>query len=195
MNRRTALSGRVDPKGTQATGRPAGRGAGSSSAAGPPRVRKVPRWLAPTALTLCAVGLLVSLYLTYDTFAGGTTLACPEGEFLNCETVTQSSWSRVLGIPVAPLGVLFFAVMTVLCLPRYFLRPGALFDRLRLAAVTVGLGMVFYLVWAELFQIRALCLWCTVVHLVTFVLFVVLLFGQALIEPPPARVRYKDRPR
>ena len=29
----------------------------------------------------------------------------------------------------------------------------------------------------------------------TFLLFGVLLFGQALIEPAPARVRYKDRAR
>ena len=34
-----------------------------------------------------------------------------------------------------------------------------------------------------------------VVHVLTFALFLVLLFGQILIEPPPARVRYKDRPR
>ena len=53
--------------------------------------------------------------------------------------------------------------------------------------------MVFYLVWAELFKIGAICLWCTVVHVLTLALFVVLLFGQIMIEPAPARVRYKDR--
>lgn len=161
----------------------------------PPAQRTVPGWLAPTALTLCVLGLLVSVYLTYDTFAGGATLACPEGETFNCTKVTQSEWSKLFGIPVAPLGLLFFAGMAVLCLPRFFRRSGSTFDRLRLAGASVGLVMVFYLVWAELFRIRAICLWCTVVHVLAFALFVVLLFGQALIEPAPDRVRYKDRAR
>jgi uncharacterized membrane protein len=35
-----------------------------------------------------------------------------------------------------------------------------------------GMGMVFYLLYAELFSIKAICLWCTAVHVVTFLLFV-----------------------
>ena len=96
---------------------------------------------------------------------------------------------------MAPLGLAFFAGMAWLCRPSMFRRPGVRWDRLRLAGVGVGLAMVLYLVWAELFKIHAICLWCTVVHVATFALFVALLFGQILIEPAPARVRYKDRPR
>ncbi len=161
----------------------------------PPAQRGVPRWLAPTALTLCLLGLVFSAYLTYDTLQTTTALICPEGETFNCTKVTESAWSKLFGIPVAPLGLGYFAGMTVLCLPRFFRRPGRTFDWLRLSGASLGLVMVFYLVWAELFKIHAICLWCTGVHVVTFLLFVVLLFGQALIEPPPQRVRYKDRPR
>jgi uncharacterized membrane protein len=39
---------------------------------------------------------------------------------------------------------------------------------------------VFYLVWAELFRINAICLWCTVVHALTLVLFAVIAVVQAL---------------
>jgi uncharacterized membrane protein len=46
--------------------------------------------------------------------------------------------------------------------------------------------MVFFLVWAELFRIDAICLWCTAVHVITVVLFGVLVFAAAL-TPPPAR--------
>ncbi len=157
--------------------------------------RRVPGWLAPTALALCAIGLLVSAYLTWETFAADATLACPEGEVLNCAKVTESQWSKLFGIPVAPLGLLFFVVLTWLCRPALFRRPGKTFDRLRMTWVTIGLGMVFYLIWAELFRIKAICLWCTVVHVMTFLLFVVLLFGHILIEPAPERTRYKDRAR
>jgi uncharacterized membrane protein len=163
--------------------------------AGRSRERIVPSWLPTVALAICLLGFLVSIYLTIDAFTSGTTLACPEGETLNCTKVTESEWSKLFGIPVAPLGLVFFAGMAWLCRPAMFRRPGVRWDRLRLTSVSVGLVMVVYLVWAELFKIHAICLWCTVVHVLTFALFVVLLFGQILIEPAPARVRYKDRPR
>lgn len=159
------------------------------------RERIVPRWVAPTALTLAGIGLLVSIYLTVEWASSGATLACPEGETINCAKVTSSSWSTFLGIPVAPLGLGYFAVMIALCLPARFRSVGPWPDRLRVAWAVAGTAMVLYLVWAELFQIRAICLWCTVVHVVTVALLGVVLVGQALIEPPPARTRYKDRVR
>lgn len=157
--------------------------------------RTVPGWLAPTSLGLSVVGLAVSAYLTYDHVTGGGTLACPEGETVNCAKVTESQWSSLFGVPVAPLGLVFFLVLVPLVRGGAFGRPGSTLDRLRLGWLGVGLAMVFYLVWAELFKIRAICLWCTVVHIVTFLLFVVVMFGQILIEPAPTRQRYKDRAR
>ncbi len=176
---------------------PAGAGQSTKSAARPgsSRERIVPVWLPKAALAICLLGLVVSAYLTIEAFTGGATLACPEGETINCAKVTESEWSKLFGVPVAPLGLVFFAGLAWLCRPVLFRRPGKRWDRLRLTGVGVGLAMVLYLVWAELFKIHAICLWCTVVHVLTFALFLVLLFGQILIEPPPARVRYKDRPR
>lgn len=155
----------------------------------------MPDWLPKVALVICVLGALVSAYLTYDSFSATSTLACPEGETLNCAKVTDSEWSKLFGIPVAPLGLLFFVGMAWLCRPVLFRRPGVRWDRLRLAAVSVGMAMVLYLVWAELFKIHAICLWCTVVHVLTFMLFIVLVFGQIMIEPAPQRVRHKDRTR
>jgi uncharacterized membrane protein len=36
-----------------------------------------------------------------------------------------------------------------------------------------GVGMIIYLISAELFTIKAICLWCTSVHVATFLIFVV----------------------
>lgn len=171
------------------------KSAGSAARPSRSRDRIVPDWLPKVALAICAIGFLVSIYLTIEAFTTGVTLACPEGETINCAKVTESEWSKLFGVPVAPLGLVFFAGLAWLCRPVLFRRPGKRWDRLRLTGVGVGLAMVLYLVWAELFKIHAICLWCTVVHVLTFALFLVLLFGQILIEPPPARVRYKDRPR
>jgi uncharacterized membrane protein len=48
----------------------------------------------------------------------------------------------------------------------------------RLAGATAGVGMVVYLVWVEVWELRAICLWCTVVHVLAFVLFVAVVAGS-----------------
>ncbi len=148
-----------------------------------PPQRTIPRWLAPLSLTWSVLGLLVSVYLTYEHYTGSTTLACPASGAVDCAKVTSSAWSTILGIPVAPLGLLFFAVMLVLCRPSLLRRQSTMLDTARLGFCGVGLLMALYLLWAELFQIHAICLWCTGVHILTFLLFVTLLFGLVLSEP------------
>ena len=43
----------------------------------------------------------------------------------------------------------------------------------------VGIGFVLYLVYAELFTIGSICLYCTSVHVITFLLFVLTAFAAA----------------
>jgi uncharacterized membrane protein len=136
-------------------------------------------------LLLSIAGLAVATYLTYEHFTGGSTLACPNTGVVNCVKVTSSEYSRVLGIPVALLGVGFFAGMTVLSLPPLWRTPSPWPGRLRLAAVIVGVAFVCYLIWAELFRIDAICLWCTVVHALTLLLFVLVVIHQALTPNTP----------
>jgi uncharacterized membrane protein len=138
------------------------------------------RGLLVAALSMCIAGLLVSAYLTYEHFTASSTLACPDTGAINCAKVTTSDYSSLAGIPVAVLGLLFFAGMTLLCTPQLWRHRAPWPGRARLAASTVGLLFVFYLVWAELFRINAICLWCTVVHALTLALFAVLAVDQAL---------------
>lgn len=148
-----------------------------------PRERVVPRWLAPTALLWCVLGLAVSVYLTYEHYTGSTTLACPATGAIDCARVTASAWSSILGIPVAPLGVVFFVVMLVLCRPPLLRRDDRRLDLARLGFCGVGLLTALYLLWAELFQVHAICLWCTGVHILTFLLLATLLIGNVFVEP------------
>ena len=145
--------------------------------------RTIPRWLAPLSLTWCLLGLLTSAYLTYEHYTGSTTLACPASGAVDCAKVTSSAWSTILGVPVAPLGLVFFVVMLVLCRPSLLRRRSVALDVARLGFCGIGRLMALYLLWAELFQIHAICLWCTGVHILTFLLFVTLLFGLVLSEP------------
>jgi uncharacterized membrane protein len=155
----------------------------------PAHAPAVPRAYRLASFVLCLLGLLAAGYLTYEHFTGSTTLACSDSGTVNCLKVTTSSYSKVLGTPVALLGLLFFVAMTALCSPKgWSLSSGSLpvLSRIRIVAGGVGVLSVFYLVWAELFRIDAICLWCTAVHAVTIVLFGVLVFGSASgSEPAP----------
>ena len=127
-----------------------------------------------TALVVCVLGTLASAYLTWEHFHQSTALACPETKRINCTKVTTSQWSHLVGIPVAVLGLVFFVAMLVLCLPALW-RDRRL-DALRVAATAIGMVMVLYLIWAELFRIDAVCLWCTFVHACTLALLSIVLW-------------------
>lgn len=140
-----------------------------------------PRWLAPTSFALALLGLAVSVYLSYEHLTENKSLVCPTGGAASsCLTVTTSPWSQVAGIPVAYLGLAFFVVVAVLCAPQVWRHPAPALDAVRAAALGLGLVSVLYLVWIELFRVHAICTWCTVVHIVTFLLAVVVVFGQIL---------------
>jgi uncharacterized membrane protein len=147
--------------------------------------RTVPRWAAPASLVVCVLGLLDSLYLTYEHYTASQTLACSESATINCLKVTTSSYAQVLGVPVSNFGVLFFVVMTVLCLPALWRRANPQLQMLRVVAAGVGVLSVFYLVWVELFRLDAICLWCTGVHVLTLALFGIVVVATALTESEP----------
>jgi uncharacterized membrane protein len=102
---------------------------------------------------------------------------------INCQKVTTSAESSVFGIPVALLGLLFFAVMVPACTGPAWRQghPAIVWGRALFALA--GVGFVCYLVYAELFVLDAICLWCTAVHVITLMLFAVVAWGTAVIEP------------
>jgi uncharacterized membrane protein len=137
-----------------------------------------PSWIAPTTLGLALVGVAASAYLTYAHYASSAILACAGSGLVDCERVTTSRQSMVFGLPVALLGLAWFAITAALVSPAAW-RSRAPWTRwARLADIGLGMGMVLWLLYAELFVISAICLWCTVVHVVVFALFVlVMLYG------------------
>lgn len=145
--------------------------------------RLTPRWLPAVTLLLSLIGLGVSIYLTYEHYTGNKNLICSATSTINCLKVTTSPQSVVLGIPVAVFGLAFFVAMVGLNSPWAWRPQLRLVQLARFAGVILGMAAVLYLVFVELFQVHAICLWCTAVHGLTFVLFVlVFLFGPTLAE-------------
>ncbi len=118
---------------------------------------------------LSIIGVLVSAYLTYAHFTTATVLACPETGIINCAKVTTSAQSHFLGMPVSVLGLAFYIVFAGINFPTI---PRS--RNLNILRFVMSAGSVLFILWliyAELVLINNICLWCSVVHLVTLVIF------------------------
>jgi len=101
------------------------------------------------ALALTGAG--IAAYLTYARYSG-TQIACATG---GCETVQNSRYALVAGVPVAVIGLAGYLVLL----------GSAAFRSATAAAVGVGcaaVGLVFgaYLLVAQISLIHAVCQWC-----------------------------------
>jgi uncharacterized membrane protein len=167
--------------------RPGGGRAGNGRTAAPVKAAAVaearpaapPLWFQLTTWILSLGGLGVSIYLTIAHYNTAVTLACPATSTVNCEKVTTSPESMVFGIPVAVLGLAFYVFLTVVNSPWAWRITWPPLRWARVSSMVIGILFVLYLIYAELFSIGAICLWCTSVHVITFVLFVLIVFGAA----------------
>lgn len=153
------------------------------------QVAGLPPWAVPASLALGALGLALSIYLTVEHYTAPGTLACPAVGAVDCARVTTSAQSEFIGIPVAVLGIVFFVAALVLCLPAMWRRANRRLWQARLAVAGLGVVFAIYLIFAELFLVEAFCLWCTVVHLVAYALFVVIVLATAKADPSPFDTR------
>ncbi len=105
--------------------------------------------LVMAALAAAVVG--IAGYLLQAHYSGGS-IVCSTG---GCETVQQSSYSEIFGIPVALVGMVG-AVAILVSLVR-----GDLYGRAAGVALAVS-GFIFaaYLVIVQLAVIDAVCEWC-----------------------------------
>lgn len=141
-------------------------------------MRDRPSWLGPVTFALAIAGTAVAAYLTYVHYTSSAILACAGSGAVDCERVTTSAQSILVGVPVAVLGLAWFVPTTALVSPAAWRSRRPWVRWARIATIVAGMVMVLWLVYAELFLIRAICLWCTVVHVIVFALFVlVMLYG------------------
>ena len=144
------------------------------------------RWQPITCLVLSLTGLAGSVYLTIVHF-NHVALTCPE--YTSCNKILTSNTSHFLGIPVSVLGLAYFVPMTLLCLPAAWRSADRRIHLARLILSVLGVGMIIYLFVEELFIIKALCVWCSVVHLVGFLLFVIIVLTTPTLLSTEAGVR------
>jgi uncharacterized membrane protein len=118
-----------------------------------------------------AAGLALSVYLTtvhYD----GQTLVCTVSTYVNCNAVTHSAQSLVLGtqIPITVPGMAWFLVSGGLSAWALLGREPRWLAPVQLLWSAVALLFVFYLVYTEVAVIHQICEWCTAVHVLVLVM-------------------------
>lgn len=114
------------------------------------------------------LGLLVAIYLTLYHYAG-IPLVCSEQGVINCNSVLNSSYAILFGVPIAVYGVIFFMVeLAVIHLAGKKKDWVVLYN-------TLGLGFVAYLLYAE-YMLGEICIYCTAIHIITLALFILSFF-------------------
>lgn len=140
-----------------------------------------PGWVQLSSLALAVIGLGISIYMTIEHFTGNSTLACSGHGLVDCAAVTTSPESMVFGVfPVAVLGLAFYLFMVPVTTPWAWRSRRPEIAMARLASSVVGVGFILYLIYVELIQVGSICLWCTGVHVATFLLFVLLALSAAV---------------
>jgi uncharacterized membrane protein len=107
-----------------------------------------------TAVIAVAAGALaIAAFLVWERLKGGP-ITCPIGGS-SCTTVQQSSYGKLLGVPVSTFGLIGSTLLLANALVR---RPAAAVTAFALACG--GAAFSLYLTWTEAFRIHAYCAWC-----------------------------------
>ena len=111
----------------------------------------------PVVLSL--LGIFVSGYLSVKRLTGGS-LVC--SRWAQCDTVNNSVYAKISGVPVAFIGLAGYLVLLGLAVAA--LQTWGPTHRRLLAISFVlalgGVGFSAYLTYIELFVIEAVCNWC-----------------------------------
>jgi uncharacterized membrane protein len=111
-----------------------------------------------TAIAIVAVGgIAVSSVSLYEHFATSTTSFCNFSDAFNCDLVNRSSYSTVLGVPVALIGIVGYVLVAALATVY---RKQAQTPVLLLIASVGGLGFALYLAYVEKFVLGVWCILC-----------------------------------
>src|SRR6266702_5597144 len=143
-------------------------------------------------LLLSLVGAGIAIYLTTVHYEN-VPLICSASGLVDCARVLSSSYSVIPGttVPITIPGLGWCAVMAVLALAA--LRLSSIRRRILVAQFAwslVGMLSVLYLVYIELVRLHTICAWCTGLHAIILLMFLITLAqlprtGQQ-VEPEPS---------
>jgi uncharacterized membrane protein len=116
------------------------------------------------ATFIAALGVGVATYIAIADSGGGAPVCVGGSE--GCQTVADSSYSHVLGINIALIGLLGYLLLLGAAIGR-----GDLARMGGFAVALGGFGYSVYLTYIELWVIDAICQWCIASAVLMTILF------------------------
>ncbi|MGH2509799.1 MAG: vitamin K epoxide reductase family protein, partial [Ktedonobacteraceae bacterium] len=123
-------------------------------------------------------GMADAIYLTLVHYDQSVSLVCADSGFINCTRVITSSYSYVPGtsLPISLPGLAWCLIIAGLASLGIFLGIERRWLRFAQFAWTLlGMLTVLYLVYVEIVLLHNLCVWCTVLHGLIFLMFLIAL--------------------
>jgi uncharacterized membrane protein len=125
-------------------------------------------WIFPAIACLAFAGIVVSSVSLYHHYGTSQTTYCDFGASFNCDIVNRSTYSTVLGVPDALIGILGYCGLLFLAT---IYRGKSETPAMLLVASLAGLGFALYLTYIEKFVLATWCILClsslTVICLIT----------------------------
>ena len=106
---------------------------------------------------LAVVGVAVSSVSLAQHYGTSKTAFCDFGDSFNCDIVNRSSYSSIMGIPVALTGVLGYLALLALS-TLYRAKPDT--PVILLIAGIAGLAFALYLTYIEAYVLGVWCIFC-----------------------------------
>ena len=104
-------------------------------------------------LLFSLIGIALTAFLIYQHYYA--VEVCNINQFISCDVVNKSIYSEFFGIPVAALGLGYFAIIAILCQIK---------NRMMIMHIFflsfIALSFSAYLTYVELFVLNALCIVC-----------------------------------
>jgi uncharacterized membrane protein len=122
--------------------------------------------VAMSAFGLWASAMVVIVYYTLKQSLPFCPLQQGSGIVVNCNAVLDSRYSMIFGIPLELFAVAYFVINLLLV---YFIAFGSdVLFRTSLNTLFgwrfLGIAIVPYLVFVEFFMVKAICVYCTIMH-------------------------------
>ena len=146
-----------------------------------PKNKSLTGWIPWTLIVASFLGFIDTAYLTAEFFLGEAPKCVL---FSGCDLVTTSVYSKIGPVPVSLLGLLFYVTILVLLI-AYFDRRRAMFLRLISALSVPAFLFTLWLVFLQLFVIKAICVYCMFSALTSSTIFIVSALALRELAKPP----------
>ncbi len=139
------------------------------------------------AIIIAAViGLAASMYLSIVKLSD-IPIYCTPG-LGDCDAVNASRWAILFGLPLALYGVAMYLVILLVILLKDKVKYIAQYEKFILFGISCfGFFFSLYLLYLELFVIKAICQWCMVSAISITTIFIISLIRAT--QPPEQAIK------